>query len=279
MDHAIGPSMDFWVALRTALCSTNVETFTVGEATDTPDCLRRYRQRLDAILDFPLAQALRRTFALRDWDLDAFNGFLNTYEPYMQEGPGRVSFLDNHDMNRFLFLAGGETQWLKLAALCQFTLAPAPTIYYGTEIGLSQTHDLSERGFGGDAQARQNMPWTEERWDHDLLSFYSDLTRLRRDHEVLVDGPRQTLHLDAASATYAYVRGTVEPVSSGLLIVFNLGDLERSLTFPALTGGQGPRILLSAGEPPRLGASVGVNISVAPRSGAVIDLGSVTEGR
>ena len=43
LDHAIGLSMDFWVAFRTATRSVRPDIFTVGEATDTPECLRRYR--------------------------------------------------------------------------------------------------------------------------------------------------------------------------------------------------------------------------------------------
>ena len=48
------------------------------------------------------------------------------------------SFLDNHDMNRFLWIVDGDTRRLRLAALCQFTLPGPPIVYYGTEVGLSQ---------------------------------------------------------------------------------------------------------------------------------------------
>jgi glycosidase len=86
--------------------------------------LRRYRGRLDGVLDFPLAQALRSTFATGRWTVGDLESFLEAYERYMAEGPARVSFLDNHDMNRFLFVAGGDARRLKLAALCQFALGP-----------------------------------------------------------------------------------------------------------------------------------------------------------
>ena len=48
------------------------------------------------------------------------------------------SFLDNHDINRFLWIVDGGTRRLQLAALCQFTLPGPPIVYYGTEVGLSQ---------------------------------------------------------------------------------------------------------------------------------------------
>ncbi len=210
IDHAIGPGMDFWVALRTATEAAHPESILFGEATDTPDSLRRYRGRLHGVLDFPLARALRHVFALRDWDVERFAGYLNSYERYMQTGPGRLSFIDNHDMNRFLFLAGNDTRMLKLAALCQFTLDATPIIYYGTEIGMSQEHPIERREFGGDAQARADMPWDPALWNEDLLAFYRALIRMRRDHPVLVSGKRRTLYLDPQGGVLGYVRSSVE---------------------------------------------------------------------
>jgi glycosidase len=121
------------------------------------------------VLDFPPAHALRQTFALRRWTVSQLDAFLTCYDRYMTEGPGRLSFLDNHDMNRFLFMAGGRVDRLKLAALCQFTLTPTPVIYYGTEIGLSQALDKEAHGFGGDAEVRADMPWNEIAWNSDLV--------------------------------------------------------------------------------------------------------------
>ena len=52
--RAIVPGMDFWVALRVATSEANSESILFGEATDTPESLRRYRGRLHGVLDFPL---------------------------------------------------------------------------------------------------------------------------------------------------------------------------------------------------------------------------------
>jgi len=273
LDHAIGPSMDFWVALRAATRTAAPEVFTVGEATDSPDALRRYRHRLDAVLDFPLAGALRHTFALDDWDVGMLDGFLYASSRFMASGPGTVSFLDNHDMNRFLFLAGGDARRLKLAALCLFTLEPPPTIYYGTEIGLSQPRDVHNTAFGGDAEARRDMPWDPELWDHDLLRFFRALIRLRLGHQALRDGSRHTAHLDAANSTYAYVRrvaGTVVEGAPGLLVAFNLSEQTRAIVLPAFTASGREAILLTTGNEVELEASQGLAIRLAPMSGAVL---------
>jgi len=277
LDHVIWPSMDFWAAFRAATRAAAPEVFTVGEATDTPDCLRRYRQRLDAVLDFPLARALRLAFAARTWDMGELDRFLAAYDRYMDAGPGRVSFLDNHDMNRFLFMAGGDTDSLKLAALCQFTLAPTPTIYYGTEVGLSQRRDIHDReadGVGGDAEARRDMPWDEGLWDHDLLGFYRTLIRLRRERAALRRGARHTVYLDAAAGAYAYVRSRVtatdEP-DADLLIAFNVSDTEQTLLLPPGSGAGA--CLLSTGTPPEVWAADGrTSVTIAARTGAIMSL-------
>lgn len=267
LDHAIGPGMDFWVALRAAIRTVNPDAFTVGEATDTPDCLRRYRGRLDGVLDFPLAGALSLTFASGAWSVAALDGFLDAHTRYMAEGPGRVSFLDNHDMTRFLFLSGGDTRRLKLAALCQFTLDATPTIYYGTEVGLTQQHDFS---LNGDAEARRDMPWNPRAWDHDLLAFYRALTRLRRAHPVLRDGTRRTLHLDEHAGTYAYVR-SAERHDAEVLALFNLSPEERTIVLPASAAPPSPSYLLSTGAAPDVRSTPeGLAVTLAPLTGSAL---------
>jgi len=277
LDHAIGPSMDFWVAFRTATRTATPDVFTVGEVTDTPDCLRRYRQRLDAVLDFPLARALRLTFATGAWDVSQLDAFLTAYDRYMADGPGRVSFLDNHDMDRFLFVAGGDVERLKLAALCQFTLNGPPTIYYGTEVGLSQEHDIAAAGFGGDAEARRDMPWDRRAWDHDLLAFYRALIHLRRDKLATRRGVRRTVHLDAAVGAYAYVCSLAAEANTAkadesdvdVLVVFNLSEAERTIPLPSNDGLY--TCLLSTGAPPQPRAAESrTAVAIAPRTGAIL---------
>ena len=262
IDHAIGPSMDFWVALRTAM-RVAPHSFTVGEATDTPDSLRRYRGRLDAILDFPLARALRQTFGVGSWTVGQLDNFLAAYARYMADGPGRVSFLDNHDMNRFLFVANQDTRRLKLAALCQFTLSTVPAIYYGTEVGMSQSGDIAARG---DAEARQDMPWQSDAWDLDLLRFYRALVRLRATQPALRRGGWRTVYLDAAGGAYAYRRQLDGP-EGAVTVLFNVGLAECVITLQGLAGAT---CLLATGAPPRADARQdGLSVALPALSGAV----------
>jgi cyclomaltodextrinase len=234
LDHAIAPSMDFWLAFRQATEAARPDVVNVGEATDTPDCLRRYRGKLHGYLDFELARAFRLTFGTGDWTVGQFNDWLGSYEQYMEEGPGRISFLDNHDMDRFLWIARNDRALLRMAALCQFTLGATPVIYYGTEIGMTQLYGSAESGFGGDENARGDMPWDDAFWDRDMLAFYRRLIRMRKEQPVLGRGRRQAVHTSDEDATYVYLRcSSVEGVSaSDILVVLNLGDNEAAIRLP-----------------------------------------------
>ncbi|WP_420628276.1 alpha-amylase family glycosyl hydrolase [Candidatus Leptofilum sp.] len=245
LDHVIGHGMDFWVQFRQAVQAANPAAVTIGEATDSPDALRRYRGRMSHVLDFPLATAFRYAFALDLWDVAQLDAFLQSYEAYMVSGADRVSFLDNHDMNRFLFMAGDDVNRLKLAALCQFTLAPTPIIYYGTEVGLSQTVNKNQSGFGGDHHVRADMPWQPEDWDEELLTFYRRLVHLRRTLPALQRGSRTRLHVDAATQTYAYARELDGGETA--VALFNLSNKTQIIQLPNANSHQ---CLLSTGEQP-----------------------------
>ena len=229
LDHAIGSSMDFWVAFRTAMRSARPDIFTVGEATDTPDSLRRYRGRLDAILDFPLAAVLRETFSGAGTGVAALDGFLRAYTRYLAGAPVSVGFLDNHDMNRFLFLANGDVERLKVAALCLFTLPTTPVVYYGTEIALPQLRDIAAPGSTGDAEVRTDMPWSEDRWDLDVLAGFRELIALRRRCVALRRGAWESVQVGEDGVTYAYRRTMAGDPSGDVLIVFNLAGTPSSV--------------------------------------------------
>jgi cyclomaltodextrinase / maltogenic alpha-amylase / neopullulanase len=267
LDHAIGPTMDFWVALRAATRAVAPECFTVGEATDTPDSLRRFRGRLDAVLDFPLARALRHTFARQDWSVELFDTFLTAYTVFMASGPGLVSFLDNHDMDRFLWVAGDSVERLKLAALCQFTLAAPPTVYYGTEIGMSQ-HASGEESSIGDAEARADMPWDADRWNHDLLGYYRALVAFRRAQPALRRGAWRTLHVDGAAGTYAYLRSLPDRPDEDIVCVFNLGEREHTIALDLPADGAPWRELFATGAGVR--AEGALRVTLPPATGAAL---------
>jgi glycosidase len=109
---------------------------------------------------------------------DIFDIFLSRHLEFFK-GSGLLlpTFLDNHDMKRFLFVAGEDKQTLKNAAELQFRLPGPPIIYYGTEVGMSEfiTDDPHDRLVG----CRAPMEWGEAQ-DRDMFAFYQGLIRKRQ---------------------------------------------------------------------------------------------------
>ncbi|MFO7681253.1 MAG: alpha-amylase family glycosyl hydrolase [Chloroflexota bacterium] len=230
MDYVLGPSHDFWTELRQAVRQVKPDVWMFGEATHTPDWLVTYNGRFDACLDFLLTQHLRDTFAFNTLDIAAFDNFLHLHETFFGANASLPSFLDNHDMDRFLIVAGNDKRKLKLAALCQFTLAGPPIVYNGTEVGVRQERRIHHPDSQGMEECRQPMLWGDEQ-DADLRETFRRLLHLRRDHPVIWQGQRQTVHLDAAAGTYAY---TISNDQESILVLFNLSDQERkfAIHFP-----------------------------------------------
>ena len=192
------------------------DSATIGEVVDTPALQRTYEGRLDACLDFVLLQALRGFFAFGDRTATEFEAFLRRHLAFFGDDLVLPSFLDNHDMNRFLWIVGGDARRLKLAALCQFTLPGPPIVYYGTEIGLSQQRDVrSADGSGHPEESRLPMPWSAQ--DLGLLGFYRRLVAARREMGSLWRGARRTIAIDDEAGLLAYGYATEDAEAAVVL--------------------------------------------------------------
>lgn len=204
-DYALGPSHDFWTELRTAVKQTKPDAWVFGEVVESPSTILSYQGRFDGCLDFPLMQALRDTFAMGRMSITAFDTFLQQHETYFPDDYPLPSFLDNHDMNRFSWLAGNDIRKIKLAALCQFTLSGPPVVYNGSEVGTPQRLNMRDPHSDGMAECRQPMRWGDEQ-DADLRDYYRWLIHFRLAHPSLQHGRRQTLFVDETRGLYGYVR-------------------------------------------------------------------------
>jgi glycosidase len=260
-DYAHGPSHAFWSSFRAATRAIRADGVTIGEVVETPAMQRSYVGRLDGCLDFVLNQAIRRFIAFGDITASEFETFLGRHLAFFDGDYVLPSFLDNHDMNRFSWIVGGDVRRLRLAALCQFTLPHPPVIYYGTEVGLSQRHDVRDAdGAGHPEESRVPMAWGDDQ-DRDLLDFYRRLTRLRLGRPGLWRGTRRTIALDDAAGLYAY-RCSADGAAA--LVVLNNGDGECRLE---VEPSDGWALALSTAD----GATLdGDTVRVPPCAGAIL---------
>lgn len=177
LDHANGPGADFWGDFRAACREVNPECFCFGEVVEAPDIQREYIGRLDGLLDFHVEDALRKTFAFDVWTENEYERFVERHYKYFPSDFVMPTFLDNHDMDRFLYAVKGDKNALKRAASAQMRLPGPPIIYYGTEVGLSQTKGKSD-GWGLEV-SRLPMLWEDDQ-DKELLEYYKALIASRK---------------------------------------------------------------------------------------------------
>ena len=221
-DHVAGADPAFWVELRRGLRAVKPDAVVLGEATGHFDWLARYAGRMDAIFDFDFAHVVRQTFARGRMGLPDFAGWMDTHDSAFP-GLALATLLDNHDMNRFLWMAGGDTRRLKLAATLLMTLPGTPVIYYGTEVGMTQRRD----GVTENAEARLPMWWGKAQ-DRDVLEHFQRLGRLRASSSALRRGSRRTLHADESELVYERVLG-----EERIVVSLNLEALTGKVSDPS----------------------------------------------
>jgi glycosidase len=177
LDYANGPGPDFWTDFWTACKAEKADCFCFGEVIDASSVQRTYAGRLDGCLNFFVADALRRTLAQGRWTQARMERFLKRHYQFFPDNFVMPTFVDNHDMDRFLLLAGGDKGALRRAAAVQMRLPSPPIIYYGTEVGLNQEISIQE----GEGMHINRVPmiWGDEQ-DRELLTYYKALIHERR---------------------------------------------------------------------------------------------------
>lgn len=230
LDYAYGPSHDFWTDYYVVVKNASPDSYHFGEIVETPALLRSYEGVMDGALDFLWLQAARKLFAYGSSDVGTFEQFLSRHESYFSGVNFSLpTFLDNHDINRFLWTARGDVRRLKQAAVCQFTLNAPPIIYYGTEIGLNQHHDTRQIGLEA---SRTPMAWDSAQQDHELFAFYQRLIKFRKQISAVKTGSRTPLIVESATGRYGYVRADH---LHKVCVLFNVSANAQSFDLPSGT--------------------------------------------
>jgi len=236
LDYAIGPGLDFWVEFRKVCREVNPECWTFGEVTRPADQQLSFAGGLDGTLDFLSCQALRETFAFRSKPISWFSGFLKESTSYFPQQFSRPAFLDNHDMNRFLFAAGGSSRRLRLALSWLYLLPGQPLVYFGTESALCQPRSIHDPHSIGFDQSRLPMNWEEVPAQSDLADLIRALNTLRERFPGLANAERQLLTLDDEEETASW---RVDCEEKTLFAFLNRSETTRSVRCPAAACGQG----------------------------------------
>ena len=178
LDHANGPGPEFWAEFQLACKKANSECFCFGEVVEPPSDYLQFSGQLDGLLDFMFNDSIRRAFAFNSYSREKFEAVINRHRQFFN-GYDLVmpTFLDNHDLDRFLYAAGEDKGKLRQAAEFQFDQVGPPIIYYGTEIGMTQL--LEDGREDGLVACREPMIWGESQ-DREMMDFYRALINKRK---------------------------------------------------------------------------------------------------
>ena len=147
--YANGPRLHEFLQEMNTQALAPYDITTVGEAPGVPPQLGNLyvgesQKELDMIFHFGhmfLDWGPGGKFDIADWDLRDFKGVFNEwYEALGDEGWVSI-FLDNHDFPRLVSRWGNDQQYreesAKLLAILLLSLRGTPSIYQGTEIGMT----------------------------------------------------------------------------------------------------------------------------------------------
>jgi glycosidase len=187
--------------------------------------------KFDSAVDFPLYFQKKSVFA----NADAPTGQLETryanlngsnYDPAALES--MVTFLDNHDLERFLYVSGNNTARLDVALAFLYTARGIPSLYYGTEQDFNGGHDPANRedmfagGFESGPSLGDNFNMTSPRFKRVAL-----LNNFRRLYPALRTGQHINLWANfSGPGLFAYARrlGGEE-----VFVVFNTASTSQTI--------------------------------------------------
>ena len=203
LDHCIGPSHNFWQQFTTEIKKIFPNVVLIGEAwmkgirfnelrtlnirnkylkwlfrASSDKLLMEYIGELDGVLDFRFQELINNYVAKGILSKKEFFYQLKRHYEKYPEDYYLPTFLDNHDMNRFLFESKNNKEKLEYAAEIQFSISQPHIIYYGTEVGMSQNYSIYNFPVNGDLQARRPMNWNKT--DYDLQFLYKSLIREKK---------------------------------------------------------------------------------------------------
>lgn len=127
------------------------ETFVFGEwfhggTTNDPEMTGFANESGMGLLEFRLANAIRGACGDLSMNMQDLYNVMVDRETSYKEINDQVTFIDNHDMSRFMTLANGNTRALENAYVLMMTSSGIPTVYYGSEQYATGANDPYNRG-------------------------------------------------------------------------------------------------------------------------------------
>ncbi len=134
--------------------------------------LQSFNSYLPSVMDFPLYDSFSTVFNQDDqgWEKGMINFYLNFTNDFLYANPNNIlTFLENHDTNRFNDIYKSDFKKYQMAMTLLATIRGIPQLYYGSEIGMTGNKDKA-----GDGDIRRDFPGG---WSSDSSNAFSKLER------------------------------------------------------------------------------------------------------
>ncbi|QDZ07076.1 DUF3459 domain-containing protein [Sphingomonas panacisoli] len=147
---------DFWAPIFAAVRARNPGARIIAEQADwgSGDAWLT-KGDTDMVFAFPLR------FALEKMDKSAIVNALAA-SGSAPDGKERILFLENHDMDRFMSVVGGDERKARIGAALTLLMRGTPSIYYGQELGMRGRIDPKVKSDGAHIGLREAYRWTAD---------------------------------------------------------------------------------------------------------------------
>ena len=186
----------FWEEFRERTRAVNPDLYIVGEIWADAGAYINDGDRFDGTMNYPFTTATiayavgGRLNQSTMMDNPYYNvapatdagGYRDRIQRLLDQYPepaalANLNLLDSHDTARMLTIASGDEDSVVLALALLLTFPGAPSIYYGTEVGLEG---------GKDPDCRRSFPWDhEDHWNDRILDATKSLIALRHRYSAL----------------------------------------------------------------------------------------------
>ncbi|WP_231583570.1 glycoside hydrolase family 13 protein [Rufibacter radiotolerans] len=184
---------------------------------------------LDFVLWTAMNDALNQKFG---WDEGVSKVHQVLAQDAVYEEPMKlVTFMDNHDMNRYFSVVGEDFNKYKMGLTWMLTTRGIPSIYYGTEILMKNFKDPSDAevrkdfpgGFTGDKENKFTAAGRNAR-ENEAFNFVKTLANYRKDTPALHSG--KLMQFVPQEGTYVYFRYDDQKT---IMVATNTNDKEVDL--------------------------------------------------
>ena len=222
LDVADELSDDFISEIKKRLNTHNKKSVLYGEVWEDGsnkiayDVRKKYflGKELDGVMNYPI-----RTGIIDFLTSGNYSSLLYALTDIIDNAPVRIrnmqmNLLGTHDTERILTVLGGERsegrsneylskkkmndlerglakRRLRIAYAILATVPGIPAIFYGDEAGLEGYHDPFNR-----------MPYPWGREDHNLISYFRQLGKIRRENDVYKEGDFELLYLNSDALVF-----------------------------------------------------------------------------